>query len=156
MEDEQFLAVMATPVDIPAVVERTRWPVHVTVAGNFRVDEAHTIEVSALLNSVANDVAAFGVELGPRDRFGSERNIPVFLASHPTFHLLHELLAAGLRDMPGFAAAEPSFWEGGYRPHATLGPAVSVREGDVLSFRTLTLVSLHGNLGQRVSAVELS
>lgn len=156
MEEERLLTVMATPVGVPAVVERTRWPVHVTVAGNFRVDEAHTIEVSALLNSVANHVTAFDIKLGPRDQFGSERNIAVLLASHPAFHRLHESLAAGLRDMPGFAAAESSFWGSGYLPHATLGPAVSVRDGDVLSFRTLTLVSLHGNIGQRVSAVELS
>jgi len=156
MEEERLLTVMATPVDIPAVVERTRWPVHVTVAGNFRVDEAHTVEVSALLSSVAKDVAAFDVKLGPRDRFGSERDIPVLLASHTVFHRLHESLAAGLRDMPGFAAAEPSFWGNGYLPHATLGPAVGGRDGDALSFRTLTLVSLHGNVGQRVFAVELS
>lgn len=156
MEEERLLTVMATQVEVPAVVERIRWPVHVTVVGNFRVDEAHTIEISALLSSVANHVAAFDVKLGPSDRFGSGRNIPVLLASDPTFHSLHDSLAAGLRDMPGFAAVEPSFWGNGYLPHATLGPAVRVRDGDALSFRALTLVSLHGNIGQRVSTVELS
>lgn len=156
MKDARLLTVMATPVRVAAVVERTRWPLHVTIAGNFRVDEAHTIEVSALLDSIATEVAVFEVTLGPRDRFGPERDIPVLLASHPTFHRLHQSLAAGLRDMPEFAAAEPSFWEGGYRPHATLGPAVNVRNGDTLSFTTLALVSLQGNMGRCVSAAELA
>lgn len=155
MEEERLLTVMATRVEVPALVQRSRWPVHVTIAGNFRVDDAHTVEVSALLESVANDIAAFDVKLGPKDRFGTERNIAVLLAEHSAFHSLHESLAAGLKQIPGFAAAESPFWESGYRPHATLGPAVSVRDGDSLSVRTLTLVSLHGNTGQRVSAVEL-
>jgi 2'-5' RNA ligase len=156
MEDERLLTVMVTPVGLPVMVERTRWPVHVTVAGNFRLYKAHTNEVSALLNAVANDVAAFDVELGPRDRFGVEHNIPVLLASHPVFHSLHESLAVGLKDMPGFAPAEPSYWEGGYRPHVTLNPALGVHVGDTLSFTTLSLVSLRGSLGQRVSTVGLS
>jgi 2'-5' RNA ligase len=155
MEDGQLLTVMATPIRIPAVVERTRWPVHVTIAGNFRVNEANTIEVSALLDSVATNVAAFVVKLGPKESFGPERNIPVLLALHPEFQRLHESLTERLREMQGFAAAEPSFWEGGYRPHATLGAVVDVREGDDLSLRTLTLVSLHGNIGKRIYDVEL-
>lgn len=58
--------------------------------------------------------------------------------------------------MPGFAAAEPSCWGSGYRPHVSFGLAVTVRGGDAVSFKTLSLVSLHENIGQRVSAVELS
>lgn len=81
------------------MVERTRWRVHVTVAGNFRLDEAYTIAVSVLLNSVANNTAAIDVRLWSRDRFGSERNIPVPLASHPAshpaFHRLHGRLLLG-------------------------------------------------------------
>lgn len=156
MGDERLLAIMATPVDVPAVVERSRWPVHVTVAGNFRIDATQFDEVAALLESAANGVAAFDVALGPADWFGAAGNIPVLLASHPTLHRLHESLAVGLKRMRGFAPAEPSFWEGGYRPHATLGPAVGVRDGDTLPLTTVTLVSLDGGLGHRVSAVELS
>jgi hypothetical protein len=124
--------------------------------GNFRLDQAHTNRVPALLNSVASGLAAFDVELGPVERFGVERNLPVLLAPHPVFHHLHELLTAGLRDMTRFVAAEPAFWGDGYRPHVTLSPVVSVRDGDILTFTTLTLVSLHGNIGKRVSAVELA
>ncbi|BDZ50235.1 hypothetical protein GCM10025867_24760 [Frondihabitans sucicola] len=155
MEADRLLVIVATPVHLPAVVERNRWPVHVTVAGNFRVDDGHDSSVATVLESVAADVGAFSVGLGPGDGFGPGRDIPVLLASHPVFHQVHQELAARLRRMPGFVAAAPSSWDGGYRPHATIGPAADVHEADVLTIRALTLVSLRGSVGQRLRAVDL-
>lgn len=128
---------------------------HVTVAGNFHLDAELEDEASALLDSVASRAPAFDVILGPGDRFGAERNISVLLAEHATFHTLHESLAAGLRGLAGFVEAEPAFWGPGYRPHATTGPAVRARDGDILTIRMLTLVSLDGGTGHPVRAAEL-
>jgi 2'-5' RNA ligase len=153
-EDELFV-VVATPSPVPAVVDRAHWPVHVTVAGNFRVDGSSATAIHALLASSAHGVAAFGVRLGPLDYFGVAKDVPVLLASHPLFDRMHESLAADLVHVPGFAPAEPRHWRDGYRPHATLGPAARAKDGDVLPIRTLTLVSLHGVGGRSLFAVDL-
>jgi hypothetical protein len=154
--DEELFVVVATPGRVPAVVDRAHWPVHVTVAGNFSVDGSSSTAIPALLESSVQRVAAFGVRLGPLDRFGVAKDVPVLLASHPWFNQMHESLAADLAQVPGFAPAEPRHWRVGYRPHATLGPAVSAWDGDMLTIRTLTLVSLHGLSGRSLFAVDLS
>jgi 2'-5' RNA ligase len=156
MEEARLLTVMATPVEVPAMVDRSRWPVHVTIAGNFRVDGVHAPTVSARLMLVANDAAAFDVNLGPTAQFGTEHNIPVLLAEHPAFYRLHASLAIELKQLSGFTANDPSFWEDGYRPHASLGPAVNVGDGESLPIRWLTLVSLDASTGRRMSTIKLS
>ena len=153
-DDEQF-AVIATPDPVPTVVDRARWPVHVTVAGNFRVDAPAVAGIPALLESIAHDFTAFGVKLGPRDSFGPGKNVPVLLAPHPLLDQIHGSVAAELAHAAGFSPAEPDYWGGGYRPHATLGPAVAAEPGELLSIRTLTLVSLLGDSGRRLFAVHL-
>jgi 2'-5' RNA ligase len=153
--EEELFSVMATPRPVPAVVDRTRWPVHVTVAGNFRVDGSSVAAIHALLESCVHRVAAFGVRLGPLDHFGVARDVPVLLAPHPSFDRMHESLAAGLALLPGFAPVEPHQWRDGYRPHATLAAAVQAMDADVLSITTLTLVSLQGANGHRLVTVDL-
>jgi hypothetical protein len=153
--DEELFVVVATPSPLPAVVDRARWPVHVTVAGNFRVDGSSAAAIHALLESSVHRVAAFDVRLGPLDRFGVAKDVPVLLAPHPLFDRMHESLATDLIHVPGFAPAEPRHWRDGYRPHATLGLAVRAQDGDVLPIRTLTLVSLHGVNGRLRFAVDL-
>jgi hypothetical protein len=153
--DEELFVVVATPSPVPAVVNRAHWPVHVTVAGNFRVDGSSATAIPALLESSVHRVAAFGVRLGPIDRFSVAKDVPVLLASHPLFNRMHKSMAADLAHVPGFAPAEPRHWRDGYRPHATLGPAVSARDGDVLTIRMLTLVSLRGVSGRSLFAVDL-
>jgi 2'-5' RNA ligase len=155
MGEARLLTVMANPVEVPAEVDRSGWPVHVTVAGNFRVDGAQIETISALVAGVAAGVDAFAVHLGPEAQFGPEHSIPVLLADHPTFHRLHERMAAGLARLPGFIAADPLYWGGGYRPHATLGSVVRVREGSTLSMKVLTLASLEEQTGRSVSTVVL-
>lgn len=155
MIEGSLFAVVATPAEVPGLIERDRWPVHVTVAGNFRVDAGQADTVAAQLVAVATHAFEFQVALGPPARFGAAQNLPVLLAEHPTFHCLHRSLSAVLMRIPGFAAAEPEFWGEGYRPHATLGAAVEVRDGDSLSIERLTLVSLQATTGRRVSTVRL-
>jgi hypothetical protein len=153
--EEELFVVVATPGPVPAVVDRSHWPVHVTVAGNFRVDGSSAMAIPALLESSVHRVTAFGVRLGPLDRFGVAEDVPVLLASHPLFKRMHESLAADLAQVPGFAPAEPRHWRDGYRPHATLGPAVRLMDGDVLTIKTLTLVSLRGVRASSLFAVDL-
>lgn len=147
--------VAATPTALPRVFSRNLWPVHVTVVGNFRVDKVSDASIAQQVSERAERAAAFAVRLGPRDLFGQERNIPVLLAEHPAFQMLHDSLAREIEQLPGFAAREPNAWGEGYRPHATLGAGVEVGEGDALSIRWLTLVSLQGAVARPIRAIEL-
>lgn len=155
MDEGRLLTVTATPVELPEVVARDHWPVHVTIIGNFRVEAAFESVAADLLALLASHTAAFSVSLGPRDQFGAERSIPVLLAEHPLIHQLHESLGRDIKRLPGFAACLPSHWEDGYRPHATLGSAVDIVDGDALELRWLTLASLEGDRAHSMRAVEL-
>lgn len=152
----QFLTIMGTPRPVPALVDRVRWPIHVTMAANFHVEDATAQQIPALLEAIANETSAFEVRLGPTDRFGTNADIPVLLARHTTLDLLHASLATSLMKLPDFTAAEPQHWLEGYRPHATLGSAVRAHEGEMLWIRELTLVSLQGAIGVRLASVRLS
>jgi hypothetical protein len=155
MDDRPTLTVSATPEPLPDHVDRARWPVHVTVLGNFRVDAGALPRLERRLA----DTSPHGpvvVELGPPAGFGPTGAVPVLLAAHPTFRALHDQLATDARTLDGFEPVAPEFWADGYRPHATLGPAVVLRDGAVLTFRYLTLVVLDGMSAQAVRTVRLA
>jgi 2'-5' RNA ligase len=151
----RLFAVIATPVEVPTRVDRARWPVHVTLVGLFRVD-VPLDEVAAHIAAATSDVPAFDVALGPAALFGAGEDIPVLLAEHPACHLLHESLAAGLAALAGFEPVEPAFWGSGYRPHATLGPAVAASPGEIVALDRVTLVSLEGRTGTPVYTTRLA
>lgn len=155
MEDQRLFTIMATPVEVPAVVDRRRWPVHVTLVGNFHADNSQSDAVAASVAAIGGDTFAFEVALGPADQFGATHSIPVLIAEHPTFHRLHESLAARLMRLPGFGAVEPAFWGSGYRPHATLGVAVNATEGSVVEIDWVSLFTLEGHTGRRLSTIHL-
>ncbi|MDQ7877681.1 2'-5' RNA ligase family protein [Microbacterium sp. QXD-8] len=156
MEHHRLVTIMATPGEVAATVDRRRRPVHVTLVGNFHVDpKAHDV-LSTDLATVTSSVQAFQVRLGPAAQFGGSHNIPVLLAEHPMFHLLHTALAARVKGLTGFAAAEPAYWTGGYRPHVTLGTVVNAVEGELLTVNWITLVALEGRTGRRLSTVQLT
>jgi 2'-5' RNA ligase len=150
-----LLVVVATPDPVPGYVDRSQWPVHVTVAPNFSVDETSQRDVITLLEASARDAVPFEVALGSGARFGIAADVPVLLAPHPSLARLHEELAAGLAELRGFFAVEADYWGEGYRPHVTLGSAVQASEGDVLAIRMLTLVLLQQQTTTRIAAFEL-
>lgn len=155
MKHHRLVTIMATPFEVAPTVDRRRWPVHVTLVGNFHVDPMAHDALSSDFAAVSSSIHAFEVRLGPAAKFGAANNIPVLLAEHPMFHRLHIALAARIRRLPGFAAVEPDFWEGGYRPHATLGTAVNASEGEPLKVDWITLVALEGQTARRLSSVQL-
>ncbi|WP_160150818.1 2'-5' RNA ligase family protein [Microbacterium timonense] len=155
MENRHLFTIMATPIEVPVAVDRHHWPVHVTLVGNFRADRSQFDAISASLIEIVEATSAFGVVLGPAAQFGATHSIPVLLAEHPDFHRLHQSLAARVMQMTTFEAVEPAFWGSGYRPHATLAPAVRVEAGDVLQLNNVALISLDGQTGRRLSTVSV-
>jgi len=137
-------------------VNRSRWPAHVTIAGNFYVDADAAPMIPSALASTTREFPAFEFPLGPEALFGRSENIPVLLAEHPAFRALHATLATELSALSGFGPVDPEYWGEGYQPHVTLGAEVHHRAGDSWAIRVLTLLALDGSSAQRLSTVELS
>lgn len=114
------LVVVATPVPLPDRFDRARWPVHVTVVPNFVVDAAAVAAVTLLVCDAVGHHPEFTVSLGPRERFGPSRDVPVLLAEDPIFHALHTAIAGSVSALPSFRPDSSEFWGPGYRPHATV------------------------------------
>ena len=150
-----LLAIVATPVEVGGPLERNQWPLHITLVGNFGVDPGQEAAAAACCASAARAVSAFDVSLGPAAQFGKRGENSVLLADHPHLGELHALLATALTQLPGFEAAEPAYWTEGYRPHVTLGPAVSAIAGDRHTMSWMTLVALEGRIARPISTHRL-
>jgi 2'-5' RNA ligase len=155
MPAEHPLVAVTTPHVPPEQVDRSRWPIHVTVAGNFEVDDAAVETLPPIMRAAAADVSLFEVRLGSPDRFGAGGSVPVLLVSHPSLDELHASLAARLSEVAGFTPLEPAYWGDGYRSHATLGRAVTAREGERLTLRYLSLFSLMPATARRLACILL-
>lgn len=110
MEHQRLLAIMATPFEVAPMVDRRRWPVHVTLVGNFHIDCGQEDAMSTHVAAVATDVQPFEVALGSVAHFGAAHKIPVLLAEHSALHRLHASFAERLKHRSGFLAVEPAFW----------------------------------------------
>jgi hypothetical protein len=156
MVETEHLVIVATPRPLPVIIDRRRFPVHVTVAGTFVVQGSGESAIISLLATSAQGVPSFSVNLGPSAHFGPNSDIPVLLASHGSFDRIHEALASELPRLPGFVAAEPGYWRDGFRPHVTISPSIRIREPAHLTVRVLSLVSLRRATATRIATIWLS
>ncbi|MFZ6993631.1 2'-5' RNA ligase family protein [Curtobacterium sp. RRHDQ66] len=138
------LVVVGTPERLPGTVDRSNWPVHVTVLPNFVVDGPTVAAVTSIVREAADRQSAFDVDLGPRAMFGPGRDVPVLLAEHPVFHALHGSLSGSVESLSGFVPDHADYWGGGYRPHATVVSGAESADGRQLSVTNLAVVSLTG------------
>jgi len=138
------LVVVGTPQLLPGRVDRTNWPVHVTVLPNFVVDGAAVAAVTSIVREAAQLQSAFGVDLGPRAMFGPRRDIPVLLAEHPVFHALHGSLSGSVEPLSGFRPDHVEFWGTRYRPHAAIVPGAQSAGARQISITNLAVASLAG------------
>ncbi|BDI22989.1 2'-5' RNA ligase family protein [Herbiconiux sp. L3-i23] len=147
--EETLFVVVATPDPLPATIDRSRWPAHVTIGGNFAVLAEGETLLPTIVQVALEDIAAFTVSLGGLDYFGDAGRLPVLLAPHESLSRMHNTLADGLVSAPGFRPAEPAYWRHGYRAHLTLAENVELREGDELHIERVALLSLTGSKALR-------
>lgn len=130
-----------TPLDVGTVIDRRAWPAHVTLASNFTAS-APTDEIVAVVADAVPAAEPVGVRFGDLALFGPNRDVQVRLVDSVQAVSVHSRLADHLESLPGFTAEEPAFWRDGYRPHLTLGPSVSAREGDRETAISIAVVEL--------------
>ncbi len=141
------LVVVGTPERLPGTVDRSNWPVHVTVLPNFVVDDHAVAAVTSIVRETAERVSVFSVDLGPRAMFGPRREVPVLLAEHPVFHALHGSLSGSVESLPGFRPDHAEFWRTAYRPHATVVSGAESAGARRISITNLAVVALSGPRG---------
>lgn len=121
------VAAMLAPIRSGASFARSAWPAHVTLASNFLV--ADPAALPGVVDGALRDVGTLDLRLGRMAWFGDREDVPVLLVASAGVERAHERLARALVALPGFAADAPRHWRAGYRPHLTLGRAVSMPSG---------------------------
>lgn len=111
--------------------DRKHWPAHVTLVSNF-VTDAPARTLAAAMRRIVSNERPLRIELGEREMFGPDRDVPVRLVRSESLADLHERSIAELRAVAVITADEPRYWHAAYRPHVTLVPSVA-SSGDVLT-----------------------
>jgi len=108
---------------------RKNWPAHVTLAGNFSAD-VPVDEIALAVRRAGVLTEPIDIRFHGTEWFGSDHDVPVQLVLPERVSTVHDCLADGLEQLPGFIADEPGFWREGYRPHLTLGSAITVEAAE--------------------------
>lgn len=139
------VAAFPEPLAVVAVVERRRWPAHITLAGNFSAAVSESRVVARVLSTIGS-IATIEVALGEPVLLGPSRDIPVLRADSVELRALHERLAGQLSRLDGFTEDEPQLWRDGFVPHLTLGSMVSVRPGEIVRIASVAVSRINGGV----------
>lgn len=142
------------PITVGTSFSRKRWPPHVTLASNF-VTEASVDELVRGVRRAEAHVSSVRVEFRGSAQFGPGRDVPVRLVAPGRVVDLHRHLADEFEQLTGFVADEPAYWREGYRPHLTLGPSISVEEGESRTVRGIAIARLNQDEATVVAVLEV-
>jgi len=123
---------------------RKNWPAHVTLAGNFSVD-APVDEIALAVRRAGVLTEPVDIRFNGTEWFGPDHDRQVQLVLPERVSTVHERLADELEQLPGFIADEPDFWREGYRPHLTLGSAITPEAGEVKETVQISVARLSRN-----------
>ncbi|MGX5680535.1 2'-5' RNA ligase family protein [Schumannella luteola] len=137
------VAAFPEPLAVGSVVERQRWPAHITLAGNFFAAVTESRVVARVLSALGS-IDTIEVVLGECVLFGASRDIPVLRADSAELRALHERLAGELSQLDGFTEDEPQFWCDAFVPHLTLGSTVSARPGEAVRIASVAVSRIVG------------
>lgn len=143
-----------SPIPVETSFLRKNWPAHVTLAGNF-VTEAPTDELVLAVRSAGVLTEPTVIQFGGKGRFGPNHDVPVRLALPGRVSTLHQYLAVQLEQLPGFTADEPAFWRASYRPHLTLGSAISHEDGEAQGVCQIAIAEISGERATIIAVFDL-
>lgn len=133
---------------------RKEWPAHVTVAGNFSAD-VPVDEIALAVRRAGVLTERIDIRCDGTEWFGPDHDKPVQLVLPERISTVHERLADELEQLPGFTADDPGFWREGYRPHLTLGSAISPEAGEVKQVVQISVARLCGDRATNDAAFTL-
>jgi 2'-5' RNA ligase len=154
---QKLLVVVALidPLAVGTTLNRRSWPAHVTLASNFVVDVPEP-EVARAISEACAGVGPLPARFAGEGLFGPEHDVAVRLVESASILAVHERIADRLEGMRGFDAREPAYWRAGYRPHLTLVPSITLREGERRQLPFIAVAELTGSRATVVSTLSLS
>jgi hypothetical protein len=142
------------PITVGTSFKRSGWPAHVTLASNFLAN-ATADELNRIVGRADVSSKPLSVQFTQLAQFGPNGDVPVRLVQSDGVLTLHNRLADDLALLPGFAAEEPAFWRDGYRPHLTLGDAITSGEGERWNVECIATAQLDGTDAEIVGSFQL-
>jgi len=120
------------------------WPLHVTLADVFAVDGEWTSLLKDLNLSLKNEKAFFSQTIA-KDFFGDDGSTKVILIENTAeLRNLHETIISVL-EKHGAVFNSPEYVNAGFKPHVTEQAESRLEIGDIVEFRSLTLVDMFPN-----------
>ncbi len=120
---------MTIPLDaipVGARVDRRRWPLHITLVGNFTTS-ADLDDLVSVLREVAARTPSFEMQVLEEAWFAPDRPVLVDLVERPVLAALHGRLLDAIRRVAEVEPLVPEHLGPGYRPHATVTADARVR-----------------------------
>lgn len=120
----------------------TDTPLHVTLAGVFKIDKNGN-ELSVELAKLLADQQPVEVEASQKDMFGPDKDIAVMkINKSPDLMALYQQIYEWLQKS-GAVYNSPEYQGQGYLPHSTLQKSASLSEGEKRVLSSISLVDLY-------------
>lgn len=155
-ESREYCVVMPLrPMPVGVWIDRSHWPRHVTVCGNFRSGPDDLDVLAATLRRVAATISPPFAVIGDDAQFGPDGKTPVQLVQSDDLQRVHETLMDALGRAARVDSVIPEHNGPGYRPHVTVVNGGRLDRGPVVELSTLLLVEIGPN-GDRSMAVPVA
>jgi hypothetical protein len=129
------------PLTVGQTVDRSAWPAHITLIGNFRAPSADAVEAVLARFAAATPPVRAAVE--DEAWFGPEQTVQVDRLEVPLLRSLHSRLLDELEAaVEGLEMILPDHTRDGYRPHRTVTAGPRPGRGDVLEARVVSFAEL--------------
>jgi len=129
------------PLELGSGFALRDWPLHVTVAPTFVIEQGLPAVLAAITPRLAEQ-RSIGVCAGPDEGFGRSGNIPVTVVDASVELInLHLALVGALR-VAGAVFDDPDFVGAGYRAHVTKTRTAQLSPGDPMLLRQAVVVDM--------------
>jgi 2'-5' RNA ligase len=122
----------------------TDFPLHVTLAGVFKIDQEGSWLAKELVDILAGQ-KAFSVTTDIKDMFGPNKDVAVMkIVKTPElmdlYSKIHNWLLAS-----GAIYNEPEYQGAGYLPHSTFQKSDLLKEGEIKHIKSISIIDLFPN-----------
>jgi hypothetical protein len=127
---------------VGGLIDRSRWPRHVTVCPNFRSGLEDVDVLTLALGRVAANSSIPAATVGVDAQFGPSGETTVQIVESSDLHRLHAILMDALEGVVRVDSIVPEHNRSGYRPHVTIVDGHRLEPGSALELGTLLLVEI--------------
>jgi 2'-5' RNA ligase len=113
-------------------------PSHLTIIPPFVADNRN--DILSLVENITSNNDSFRLEIGDRDVFGTNKDIPVFLIKpNNILNMIHKKILLGMQESR-VSIPDSQYIGCNYRPHITIGDCTDLASGDLINFDHISIV----------------